>query len=346
MRTDVKLGLVASLVVIAAAGWYFVGGQSSEADIPLIDDSGQLQLAQNEAAKPESTAKTPVAKDAQRSRPRSSSPMRNRSAKRSADASEPRTRPQTAQSDKNIRGRSGSNTPASRQAAASRRRAGTQADPAQSFAPKPKPSNQPSVKTGTKQENMSGLFAVDGKPKPAADSGSAARTSQPTGVQARTASGRDAQTGASGRTAGANRPKSTPAAAMETHTVQPGDSIIDLARRYYGDARYVKPIVDANPQLGSMTTLAVGTIVNLPDVQLPPVAKPASKPVPTRRPAANKVATSRTHTVAEGETLYQMAVRYYGEGSRWRDLYEANKAAIGDDPAALKIGMVLKVPAK
>ena len=54
------------------------------------------------------------------------------------------------------------------------------------------------------------------------------------------------------------------------------------------------------------------------------------------------------HTVAAGETLSQIALKYYKNSGRefWMKIYEANKAAIGDNPGMLKPGTVLKIPEK
>ena len=52
------------------------------------------------------------------------------------------------------------------------------------------------------------------------------------------------------------------------------------------------------------------------------------------------------HTVAAGETLSHLALKYYGHSTRdyFMVIYEANKATIGDDPGMIRPGMVLKVP--
>lgn len=84
-----------------------------------------------------------------------------------------------------------------------------------------------------------------------------------------------------------------------------------------------------------------GTITPLPAVNLssapgrPSSAKPA--PVAIEKPA------TRTHTVVSGDTLSTIAKRYYGSASRWTEILEANKGTLRD-PAALKIGMKLKIP--
>lgn len=53
-----------------------------------------------------------------------------------------------------------------------------------------------------------------------------------------------------------------------------------------------------------------------------------------------------THKVAAGESLSAIAQKYYGSGAKekWMAIYAANKALIGDNPAALKVGQELKIP--
>lgn len=53
-----------------------------------------------------------------------------------------------------------------------------------------------------------------------------------------------------------------------------------------------------------------------------------------------------THTVQPGETLSHLSLKYYGstDRSKWMMIYEANKGMIGDNPAVLKAGWVLKIP--
>ncbi|MBU3729853.1 MAG: LysM peptidoglycan-binding domain-containing protein [Phycisphaerales bacterium] len=66
--------------------------------------------------------------------------------------------------------------------------------------------------------------------------------------------------------------------------------------------------------------------------------------VPERASASSRP-TGATHTVASGETLSAIAERYLGSKGAWKRLYEANKDAIGSDPAKLKVGMKLVIPA-
>jgi nucleoid-associated protein YgaU len=78
-------------------------------------------------------------------------------------------------------------------------------------------------------------------------------------------------------------------------------------------------------------------------------AKPAGSS-PSTTPSAATTATAggsdNTHVVASGETLASIARKYYGNTKYWERIYSENKGLIGSDPAALKIGQKLKIPAK
>lgn len=77
-----------------------------------------------------------------------------------------------------------------------------------------------------------------------------------------------------------------------------------------------------------------------PLVQAAP-SRPATRSVPTKpTPPSNAV---RRHSVAKGDTLYNLAVRYYGDRAKWRDIYAANRDVV-PDPNALRIGAELKIP--
>lgn len=49
----------------------------------------------------------------------------------------------------------------------------------------------------------------------------------------------------------------------------------------------------------------------------------------------------QTHTVASGDTLSSIA-KQYGKES-WKEVYDANKDVIGDDPNKIRVGMELKI---
>jgi nucleoid-associated protein YgaU len=53
---------------------------------------------------------------------------------------------------------------------------------------------------------------------------------------------------------------------------------------------------------------------------------------------------ARKYTVAKGDSLAKIASRFYGDRSQWRQIYEANRKVIGDDPAVIKPGQKLTIP--
>ena len=58
---------------------------------------------------------------------------------------------------------------------------------------------------------------------------------------------------------------------------------------------------------------------------------------------SNKV-TPKTYTVKRGDSLWSIAQRLYGDGSKYMKIYNANKALIGKNKNIIHSGMVLKIP--
>ena len=71
--------------------------------------------------------------------------------------------------------------------------------------------------------------------------------------------------------------------------------------------------------------------------------KAAGRPAP----AGGQTTWIAEHTVAEGETLSHIALKYYQSAvkEKWMQIYQANQDVIGDDPGRLRVGQVLKIPA-
>lgn len=72
-------------------------------------------------------------------------------------------------------------------------------------------------------------------------------------------------------------------------------------------------------------------------------AKASSAPVGAAVPARPTPPVGPTYTVVEGDTLWLIAKRLLGDGSRWRTLWEANRTAV-PDPDVLVPGTVLTIP--
>ena len=48
--------------------------------------------------------------------------------------------------------------------------------------------------------------------------------------------------------------------------------------------------------------------------------------------------------VQQRDTLYAIAKRFLGSGSRWQDIYDLNRDVIGTDAKRLVPGQTLKLP--
>lgn len=55
-------------------------------------------------------------------------------------------------------------------------------------------------------------------------------------------------------------------------------------------------------------------------------------------------ARPRTYRVGPGDTLSSVAAKTLGNGNQWQRIYELNRAAIGPDPARLRLNMELRIP--
>jgi tetratricopeptide (TPR) repeat protein len=159
-----------------------------------------------------------------------------------------------------------------------------------------------------------------------------------------------------------NRPPSAPPAAssrVQPVAADPEPEPTPAAAEESADA--TTPTVSAedfNFSLSSMPTVrtrrppantaSLPTVRTQPEPVAPAPKQAASTPAQKNaapaaaNPAANP-AGGRRHTVRPGETLSQISLQYYGNRSRWRDIYAANRGVMRSE-TDLKVGMVIKIP--
>lgn len=105
--------------------------------------------------------------------------------------------------------------------------------------------------------------------------------------------------------------------------------------------------IDPRPldEMSPSATPQAGPSDSLKPTYLEPMPEPT---IPLAGPSLDLTATPalpapRTHTVQRNDTMWSLAVRYLGDGQRWRDI-----AAINPDvkPTAIPVGTKLLIPEK
>lgn len=72
-----------------------------------------------------------------------------------------------------------------------------------------------------------------------------------------------------------------------------------------------------------------------------------SKPAQAQEPARTgkpESTTSKTYTVKSGDCLWNIAKTFYGKGSDYTKIYNANRGIIGNNPNLIYAGQVLTIP--
>jgi len=124
-----------------------------------------------------------------------------------------------------------------------------------------------------------------------------------------------------------------PAPEPVLHTVQRGDTLYDLAAKYYGPekAYLYKKILEANrDKIVNENLLKPGMQLLIPSLD----AQHAG-------PAAVATDQNRTYTVKRGDTLSAISQRELGTAHRWREIMTLNGLS---SEYNLQVGMVLKLP--
>jgi len=124
-----------------------------------------------------------------------------------------------------------------------------------------------------------------------------------------------------------------------THTVAVGEHLWAIAERYYGTGYNWVDISQEN-QLINPNLLAEGQSLVIPRTAIKTIEKPEVVGAAITPEAS---ILGNEYTVAKGDHLWDIAVRAYGDGYRWTEVWEANEELMLD-PDVIETGMVLRLP--
>lgn len=152
-----------------------------------------------------------------------------------------------------------------------------------------------------------------------------------------------------------NRPKPARVSVENNrYKVQPNDNYWTISEKVYGSGNYFKAIHEHNRlQHPESDKLSVGDVIEvLPEAELlkrypslcpkPRAAAPA-KSLAVQTSAQQRVGR-RIYVVEQGDTLFDIARHELGKASRWAEIYDLNREALGEDFDFLQPGTELNLP--
>jgi nucleoid-associated protein YgaU len=109
-----------------------------------------------------------------------------------------------------------------------------------------------------------------------------------------------------------------------------------------GGVQTTSPVTGTESNVTAGQPLA-GTAPSTLTPASPAPAMPQTQPAAAQVRPAETAKPARTHTVLEGESLSDLADKYYGSSEKWNKIYRANRSTI-KDPNKIYPGMKLTIP--
>lgn len=145
-------------------------------------------------------------------------------------------------------------------------------------------------------------------------------------------------------------PRNVGAAQPAVHYVDAGETLWQIAQKYYGDGHHWRVIADANPKAiqsnGNVrggVRLVIPNKANLVGVVVEDADMPNSRRDPRTTDQPTAATTGQTIRVRAGDSLHALAELHLGSASRWRAIYDANRDSL-KRPEQLRTGMKLRLP--
>ena len=119
----------------------------------------------------------------------------------------------------------------------------------------------------------------------------------------------------------------------KSHTVAKGENLWTIGEKYFGSGYNWVDIAQEN-NLSNADVISEGQTLSIPNVE----PKLATK---TEIKTAGEAITGGTYTVVKGDSLWNIAVRAYGDGYRWVEIAGENNL---ENPNLIHEGNVLTLP--
>ncbi len=352
MRPEVKVGIIAALIVTVGCVYYFVSQSQEGGDLAnTLPMDAPADRALPDAGKPvdekdEDDSARPTAVDRKRPAQRDlpSSVERRMAARRDAER---KTAPPTGILPPLGSDRPKPTTPRRSDVEAERSRV----TPRQRTSPTTQPATRGPRGAGAVTRNPISASG-DGR----AGEGMTSPTTQPTAQP--TATNQPVKPRASERTI--ERPRTVPRPRVTAprtrspgtpqqrkHRITEEDSLWNLAVEYYEDGTLWPRIKAANPGLNERA-LPVGQYIIIPPKEGNPTRTTPATRDGGRDSDAERDTRRAVYIVESGDTFIKIARNVLDDPTRWRELYELNKDRLPDpdDPDRLIVGLELKLPPK
>lgn len=150
------------------------------------------------------------------------------------------------------------------------------------------------------------------------------------------------------------------------YVVKAGDTLSSIAEQIYGNSQNWREIAQANDIPLEQPVIKVGQELKLPAIGGPvsengqeiaqaeptvePTVEPTQEPTvtPTIQPTETPATAVQTYTVVRGDTLWEIAQKFYGDGTKWHKIFDANSLSMysvdGHAFPLIHAGNILVIP--
>ncbi|MAJ47338.1 MAG: hypothetical protein CBC35_08825 [Planctomycetes bacterium TMED75] len=127
------------------------------------------------------------------------------------------------------------------------------------------------------------------------------------------------------------------------YRVASGDTLSSIAQAWFGREQDWPLILKANPDLDP-NRLRIGQSIVLPPKTRGASAAPAAPRTESSSASSARPSPGTSYRIRSGDSLSRISQEAYGSAKYWERIYQANRSAIGGDPADLTVGMTLRIP--